>query len=231
MRIDIISANPEILESTIKNGLISRAIKKGFLEVLLHNLRDYAEGNYRQIDDEPYGGGSGMILKPEPFFRCIESLQGQRKYDEIIYFSPQGKIFDQKDANRYSLKNNFILICGHYKGIDERVIEKFVTSEISIGEYVISCGDIAALVFADAVTRLIPGVLNDGESALTDTFQAIDMFDSPQYTRPEIFREMNVPEILLSGNHSEIQKWREKKSEEKLNKYIEINNKNKKDKF
>jgi tRNA (guanine37-N1)-methyltransferase len=232
MRIDIISANPEILESTIKNGLISRAIKKGFLEVLLHNLREYAEGNYRQIDDEPYGGGSGMILKPEPFFRCIKMLQGQRKYDEVIYFSPQGKIFDQKEANRYSLKNNFILICGHYKGIDERVIEKFVTTEISAGEYVISCGDIAALVFTDAVARLIPGVLNDGESALTDTFQTIDMFDPPQYTRPEIYEDMNVPEILLSGNHSEIQKWREKKSEEKLNKYIEINNnKNKTDKF
>lgn len=228
MRIDIISANPEILESTIKNGLISRAIKKGLLEVLLHNLRDYAEGNYRQIDDEPYGGGSGMILKPEPFFRCIESLQEQRAYDEIINFSPQGKIFDQSEANRYSLKNNFILICGHYKGTDERVIEKFVTSEISIGEYVISCGDIAAIVFTDAVSRLVPGVLNDGESALTDTFQTPEIFDPPQYTRPEKFSNMSVPEILLSGNHSEIQKWREKKSEEKLNKYAEINNKEKK---
>ncbi|MBN1633725.1 MAG: tRNA (guanosine(37)-N1)-methyltransferase TrmD [Ignavibacteria bacterium] len=231
MRIDIISANPEILESTITNGLISRAVKKGLLEVLLHNLRDHAEGNYRQIDDEPYGGGSGMILKPEPFFRCIELLQGERKYDDIIYFSPQGKIFNQKAANRYSLKNNFILICGHYKGIDERVIERFVTKEISIGEYVISCGDIAAIIFTDALARLIPGVLNDSESALTDTFQTTEMFDPPQYTRPEIFADMSVPEILLSGNHSEIQKWREKKSEEKLNKYTEINFRNKKDKF
>lgn len=231
MRIDIISANPDILESTIKSGLISRAIKKGYTEVLLHNLRDYAEGKYRQIDDEPYGGGSGMILKPEPFFRCIDTLTRQRTYDEIIFFTPQGKIFEQSEANRYSLTTNMILICGHYKGIDERVIERYVTSEISVGEYVISCGDIAALVFTDAVVRLIPGVLNDGESAMTDTFQATEIFDPPQYTRPENFGGMKVPDILLSGNHSEIQKWRAKQSEERLKKYIESNSKKSKTNF
>jgi tRNA (guanine37-N1)-methyltransferase len=225
MRVDIITANTGILEGTIKSGLISRAVKKGYLEVLLHNLRDYAEGRYRQIDDEPYGGGSGMILKPEPFFRCIEKLKGEREYDEIIFFSPQGKIFNQKEANKHSMKENFILICGHYKGIDERVREKYVTSEISIGEYVISCGDIAALVFTDAISRLIPGVLSDGESAITDTFQESEIFDAPQYTRPEEYSGMRVPEILLSGNHAEIRKWREKESEERQKKYNETNKK------
>jgi len=225
MRIDIISANPGILESSIKNGLLSRAIKKGYAEVLLHNLRDYAEGNYRQIDDEPYGGGSGMILKPEPFYKCIKSLISERLYDDIIYFTPQGKLFEQKDTNRFSLQKNLILICGHYKGVDERVIDEFVTFQISIGEYVVSCGDIAALVFADSVIRLIPGVLHDGESALTDTFQSAEVFDPPQYTRPEIFSGRKVPEVLLSGNHREIKKWRYSKSEERLLKYKKINNK------
>lgn len=231
MRVDIISANPDILESTIRSGLISRAIKKGYLEVLLHNLRDYAEGKYRQIDDEPYGGGSGMILKPEPFFRCIDKLMCERKYDEIIFFTPQGKIFKQKEANKYSMKENFILICGHYKGIDERVIKRYVTSEISIGEYVISCGDIAAIVFTDAISRLIPGVLNDGESAMTDTFQTAEIFDAPQYTRPEEYEGMKVPEILLSGNHSEIRNWRERQSEERQRRYSEINSEDGKTSF
>jgi len=216
MRFDIISANPKILESSFTNGLIKRAIEKNYIEVITHNLRDYATGSYKQIDDSPYGGGAGMILKPEPFFKCINRLLSERKYDEIIYFTPQGRKYEQQYANKLSLKENFILICGHYKGIDERVITKFVTSEISIGDYVISCGEIASLVFIDSVSRLIPGVLGDGESAITDSFQTESGFDYPQYTRPEEYEGMKVPEILLSGNHAEISKWRIQKAEEKF---------------
>jgi tRNA (guanine37-N1)-methyltransferase len=223
MRIDIISANPAITESSLTNGLISRAITKDLLEVFVHHLRDYAEGKYRQIDDEPYGGGSGMILKPEPIFRCVRKLLEERDYDDVIYLSPQGIRYTQKTANNYSLKNNLIIICGHYKGIDERVIKRLVTSEISIGDYVLSCGDIAAIVFIDSVARLIPGVLSDGESAMTDTFQIDTGFDFPQYTRPDLYEKLKVPEILLSGNHSEIARWRQKKSTAKYKKIKKIN--------
>ena len=230
MRFDIISANPKILESSLTNGLISRAIKKGIAEIEMHHLRDYAEGSYRQIDDIPYGGGTGMVLKPEPFFRCIKKLTAERKYDSVIYFNPQGELFNQKAANRFSLKENYILICGHYKGIDQRIIDVFVTQEISIGEYVISCGDIAALVFMDAVLRLVPGVLGDGESAITDTFQVETAegeagFDYPQYTRPENYEGHKVPDVLLSGNHSLIEEWREKQASENFKKHKEKNNK------
>ncbi|MCX6160714.1 MAG: tRNA (guanosine(37)-N1)-methyltransferase TrmD [Ignavibacteriae bacterium] len=223
MRFDIISANPKITESSLTNGLISRAVKKGLVDIEVHHLRDYAEGKYRQIDDIPYGGGSGMILKPEPIFRCVEKLKSCREYDEIIFFSPQGVKLTQKFANDISLKNNFILICGHYKGIDERVIKKLVTMEISIGDYVISCGDIAALVFIDAVSRLIPGTLTDGESAITDSFQVETGFDPPQYTRPDKYSGMKVPAVLLSGNHAEISKWREKKARSKFRKIKKLN--------
>lgn len=223
MRFDIISANPAILESSLTNGLISRALKKDLAEVEVHHLRDYAEGSYRQIDDLPYGGGTGMVLKPEPFFKCIEKLKSEREYDAVVNFSPQGQIFNQKAANKYSLKGNFILLCGHYKGIDQRVIDAFVTDEISIGEYVISCGDIAALVFIDAVLRLVPGVLGDAESAITDTFQVetdegVAGFDYPQYTRPENYKGYEVPEVLLSGNHAKINQWREKIASENFKK-------------
>src|SRR6187549_452580 len=187
MRFDIISANMKILESSLQNGLIGRATEKKLIETELHNLRDYAEGKYKQIDDTPYGGGSGMILKPEPIFKAVKDLKSKRQYDEVIYFSPQGTKLNQKIANELSLRDNFILICGHYKGIDERVISKLVTREISIGDYVLSCGDIAAYVFIDAVSRLIPGVLGDGESAITDSFQVETGFDYPQYTRPEVY--------------------------------------------
>lgn len=227
MRFDIISANPKILESSLVNGLISRAISKNLAEVHIHHLRDYAEGKYRQIDDIPYGGGTGMVLKPEPFFRCISKLLSERDYDEIIHFTPQGNVYDQKQANGFSLKGNFILLCGHYKGIDERVIEKFVTKEISIGDYVLSCGDIAALVFMDSVIRLIPGVLGDGESAITDSFQVDTVFDHPQYTRPETYEGYEVPKVLLSGNHKEIDAWREQKANEKFNKVRNKFNNNK----
>ena len=223
MRFDIISANPGITESFLAYGLISRAVKKGIIEIYVHHLRDYADGKYKQIDDTPYGGGSGMILKPEPVFRCVEGLKSKREYDEVIYFSPQGVKLDQKAANDYSLKSNLILICGHYKGIDQRIINKLVTAEISIGDYVLSCGDIAAVVFSDAVSRLIPGVLGDGESAITDTFQVETGFDFPQYTRPEVYKRLRVPKVLLSGNHKEINNWREMKATSKYKKFLKIN--------
>ena len=218
MRFDIITANPAILQDTIKSGLIARAVKSGHLEVEIHHLRDYAEGSYRQIDDSPFGGGVGMVLKPEPFFRCVKKLRGERNYDAVINFSPQGKLFEQKSANDLSLKKNFILLCGHYKGIDERVITHLATEEISIGNFVLSCGDIAALVFIDSISRLIPGVLGDGESALSDTFQ-IEGFDHPQYTRPADFEGKKVPEVLLSGDHKRIEEWRKEVSQNKLNKF------------
>ena len=218
IRFDIVSANKDILKSPLQYGLISRALKKEYIEVYVHNLRDHGLGNYKQIDDTPYGGGAGMILKPEPFFEILKNLVSERKYDCVINFSPQGKTFNQKSANIFSLKNNFILICGHYKGIDERVIDSFVTEELSIGDYVISSGDIAALVFIDSVSRLIPGVLGDAESAITDTFQTDLTFDYPQYTRPELYEGLSVPKVLLNGNHAEITKWRELKSIEKFRK-------------
>lgn len=223
MRLDIVSANINILECSLKNGLISRAINKGLINVNLHNLRDYAEGKYKQIDDLPYGGGSGMILKPEPIFKCVNKLKEKYEYDEVIYFSAQGLKFKQKIANDISLKENLLIICGHYKGIDERVISKLVTKELSIGDYVLSCGDIAAYVFIDAVARLIPGVLSDGESALTDSFQTETGFDYPQYTRPEVYEKLKVPEVLLSGNHKEINLWREKMAKSKYRKILKIN--------
>lgn len=222
MRFDIVSANPSILECSLKNGLISRAVKKGMIEVQVHNLRSYAEGKYKQIDDLPYGGGTGMILKPEPIFKCVKSLTEKLSYDDIIYFSPQGIVVDQKIANEYSLKKNFILICGHYKGIDERVIKKLVTKEISIGNYVLSCGDIAAYVLIDSISRLIPGVLGDSESAITDSFQVETGFDYPQYTRPDVYDKLRVPKVLLSGNHKKINLWREKQAKAKYKKILKL---------
>lgn len=223
MNFDIISANSSILECSFKNGLISRAIKKDIIRIRIHNLRDYAEGKYKQIDDSPYGGGTGMILKPEPIFKAVKKLRAETEFDEVIFFSPQGSRFNQKMANEYSLKKNLVLICGHYKGIDERVISKLVTKEISIGDYVLSCGDLAAYVFIDAVSRLIPGVLGDGESAITDSFQVETGFDFPQYTRPEVYERLKVPKVLLSGNHKEINKWREKKAKAKYKKILKLN--------
>lgn len=223
IRFDLISANPKILESSLTNGLISRARKKGLVTVNIHDLREYAVGKYKQIDDLPYGGGAGMILKPEPIFKCIYKLTAENNYDEIIYFSPQGRRMNQKLVNDLSLKKNIILICGHYKGIDERVLKRFVTSEISIGDYVLSCGDIAALVFMDSVSRLLPGALGDGESALTDTFQTESGFDSPQYTRPEKYDGLKVPNVLISGNHSKIKEWRNKKALAKYRKMKKLN--------
>ncbi len=215
MRIDVISAVPKILKSPLEESIIKRARKKKLVNIFLHNLRDYASGRYRQLDDKPFGGGAGMILKPEPFFKCIEKLTSERNYDNIIYLSAQGAKLSQKKANRLSLNKNIILICGHYKGIDQRIIDRFVTMEISIGNYVLTGGELAALVLIDCIIRLIPGVLGNSEAALSDSFQTESGFDAPQYTRPAEYEEMKVPEVLLHGDHKKIFEWRLKKGAEK----------------
>jgi tRNA (guanine37-N1)-methyltransferase len=214
MRIDVISAVPAILESPLNESILKRAQENGLVELHIHNLRDYAHDRHLTIDDVPYGGGAGMVLKPEPIFGCVESLKAERRYDEVIYLSADGERFDQKMAARLSLCSNLLFLCGHYKGVDERVRESLVTTEISIGDYVLTGGELPALVVIDAVVRLIPGVLHDGESALSDSFQD-HLLDCPWYTRPPVYREMNVPEVLLSGNHAEIEKWREARRLEK----------------
>lgn len=215
MRIDVISAIPGIMHGPLEESILKRAQKKKLIEIKIHDLRDYAEGKYRHVDDRPFGGGAGMVLKAEPIFKCIELLTGKREYDEVIYLTPQGKKLNQKRANDLSIKKNLMLICGHYKGIDQRVIDTFVTQEISIGDYVLTGGELAALVLIDTVARLIPGVLGDSESALTDSFQTESGFDAPQYTRPAEYRGMKVPEVLLEGNHKKISEWRESQGKKK----------------
>jgi tRNA (guanine37-N1)-methyltransferase len=218
MRIEVISAVPGLLKSPLNESIVKRARQKKLVNIIVHDLRKYAEGKYRHVDDKPFGGGAGMVLKPEPLFKCIEKLIDKRDYDEIIYLTPQGKKFSQKTANKLSLTDNLILICGHYKGIDQRVIDKFVTLELSIGDYVLTGGELAAAIVIDSIVRLIPGVLGNGESALTDSFQTESGFDSPVYTRPADYRNMKVPEILLGGNHKEIEKWRFEQGRKKFKK-------------
>lgn len=212
MRFDLISAVPEILESPISHSIIKRAREKGIVEIRLHNLHEYGEGNYKQIDDKPYGGGSGMVLKPEPIYRCVKKLQEEREYDEIIVTSAKGEIFSQKEAKRLSLLKNVIIICGHYKGIDQRVIDIFNAKEISIGKFILSGGELPALVIVDAVVRLLPGALGDSESVLTDSFIEDDYIEPPIYTRPQEFLGLKVPDILVSGDHKKIKEWKEKYS-------------------
>lgn len=214
MRIDIISVVPSLLESPFSHSILKRAIEKGLVEVVVHNLHDYGFGGYKQVDDYPFGGGAGMVMMIEPIDKCISLLKSQRNYDEVIYLTPDGERFTQKTANELSLKNNLILLCGHYKGVDERVREHFITREISIGDYVLSGGELAAAVVADAVIRLIPGVLSDETSALTDSFQD-NLLAPPVYTRPEEYKGWKVPEILLSGNHKAIEEWRWEQSLER----------------
>ncbi|MEO8514890.1 MAG: tRNA (guanosine(37)-N1)-methyltransferase TrmD [Ignavibacteria bacterium] len=225
MRIDVISALVKIFSGPLSESILKRAQDKQIAEIHLHDLRDYASGNYSHTDDKPFGGGAGMVLKPEPFFKCLNKLLGERKYDEVIYLTPQGAKFNQKKANVLSLSENIIIICGHYKGIDQRVIDKFVTSEISIGDYVITGGETAAIVVIDAIVRLLPGVLGDSESALTDSFQTDSGFDAPVYTRPAEFEGMKVPDVLLNGNHKEIEKWRAEMGEKKYRKVKRIREK------
>jgi len=207
MRIDIITVLPELIKSPFEASILKRAQQKGLVEVVIHDLRKFGFGKHKQVDDMQFGGGAGMVLMIEPILNCIEQLQQERSYDEIIFMTPDGKTFNQGDANELSLKQNIIMLAGHYKGIDQRLRDKIITREISIGDYVLSGGELAAAVVADAVIRLIPGVLNDGTSALTDSFQD-NLLAPPVYTRPAEFRGWKVPEILLNGNFPKIDEWR-----------------------
>ena len=207
MRIDIISVLPELMESPFQASILKRAVQKGLAEVHFHPLRDWSVGKHRQVDDEPYGGGAGMVMMVEPLDKCITELKSQRNYDEIIYLTPDGITLSQKIANTLSIKENLLLVCGHYKGIDQRVRDLHITMEISIGDFVLTGGELAACVLADSVIRLLPGVLNDEQSALTDSFQD-NLLSPPIYTRPEEYKGLKVPSILLSGNTPKIEEWR-----------------------
>ncbi len=207
MTIDIISAVPGLMESPLNHSIVQRAKDKSLVEINVINLRDYSLNKYGQIDDTPYGGGAGMVLMVEPLYNCITDLQKDKEYDQVIYLTPDGKTYDQSTANYLSMQSNILLICGHYKGIDERIREHFVTMEISIGDYVLSGGELAAAIVVDSIVRLIPGVLNDVESALNDSFQD-NLLAPPEYTRPADFKGWKVPEILLSGHEEKIKEWR-----------------------
>jgi len=208
MRIDIITVLPELMRSPFEASILKRAIDKGLVEIHFHNLRDYSTNNYKQIDDYQFGGGAGMVMMIEPIDKCISTLKQERQYDEIIYMTPDGHRFEQKTANELSLKQNIIILCGHYKGVDQRVRDHFITREISVGDFVLSGGELAASVVCDAVIRLIPGVLSNETSALTDSFQD-DLLAPPIYTRPAEYKGWEVPEILLSGDSNKIEQWRE----------------------
>jgi tRNA (guanine37-N1)-methyltransferase len=211
MRIDILTVVPELLKSPFEHSILKRAQLKGLAEIHIHNIRDWSTSKHKSVDDYAYGGGAGMVMMIEPIVACIESLKSERDYDEVIYTSPDGELLTQSIANQFSLLRNIIILCGHYKGIDERIRQHFITREISIGNYVLSGGELAAAVISDAVLRLIPGVLNDETSALSDSFQD-DLIAPPVYTRPAEFRGMTIPDVLLSGNAAEIEKWRHAES-------------------
>ena len=214
MRIDILSAVPNLLNSFFEHSILKRAIEKQLLEVHIHNVRDYTNHKQKQIDDYQFGGGAGMVMMIEPILNCIEHLQKDRKYDEILYTTPDGELFNQAIANSLSLKENIIIVCGHYKGIDERLREHIITKEISIGSFVLSGGELPAAIIVDAIGRIIPGVLNDETSALTDSFQD-NLLAPPVYTRPADYKGWKVPEILLSGHEKKIEEWRYEQSIER----------------
>ena len=207
MRIDIISVAPNLLESPFDHSIIKRAKDKGLIEIIIHDLREYGLGNYKQIDDTQFGGGAGMVMMIEPIANCIKKLQSDRIYDEIIYMTPDAKTLNQQTANTLSLKKNILILTGHYKGVDQRIRDLFITKEISIGDYVLTGGELAAAVLVDAVVRLIPGVIGDEQSALTDSFQD-NLLSPPVYTRPSEFEGIKVPDILLTGNFPKIDDWR-----------------------
>ena len=207
MRIDIVTIHPELIESPFQHSIVKRGIAKGLAEIHLTNLRDFDFNKHKSVDDYQFGGGAGMVMGIEPLVNCIEHLQQQRVYDDVIYLTPDGDLFSQPIANQLSTKNNLLLICGHYKGIDQRVRDHFITREISIGDYVLSGGELAAAVVADAIVRLLPGVLSDESSALSDSFQD-GLLAPPVYTRPADFRGLKVPEVLLSGDLKKIDQWR-----------------------
>ena len=211
MRIDIITCVPNLLDSFFAHSILKRAQQGGFVEVILHDIRDYSINKHRTIDDYAFGGGAGMVLQIEPIARCIRALQAERNYDEIIYLTPDGELMQQKMVNQLSLKGNLIMLCGHYKGVDQRVRDLFITKEISIGDYVLSGGELAAAVLSDAIIRLLPGVLNDETSALTDSFQD-NLLAPPVYSRPADFEGNVVPDILMSGHEAKVEEWRYEQS-------------------
>ena len=217
MRIDIITIFPDYFTTAFNYSIVKKAIDKNIVNINIHNLRDFTKNKQKSIDDYPYGGGAGMVMNIEPIFNCITKLKQEREYDEIIYLTPDGETLNQSTSNSLSLKENIILLCGHYKGIDHRVREELITKEISIGDYVLTGGEMPATILSDSIIRLIPGVISDETSALTDSFQD-NLLSPPIYTRPEYFNGWKVPEILLSGNSKEIIKWREKKSIERTKK-------------
>lgn len=214
MRIDIITVVPELVASPLNESILKRAQEKGLVQIVIHNLRDYTFDRRRTVDDYPFGGEAGMVMKPEPIFRAIEQLQSERTYDEVIYTSPDGIQYNQHEANRLSTLENIIILCGHYKGVDQRVRDHLITREISIGDYVLTGGELAACIIADSVVRIIPGAIGDESSALTDSFQD-NLLAPPVYTRPAEFRGWRVPDVLLSGNFAEIAKWQDNEAYER----------------
>lgn len=217
MRIDIITVLPELLKSPFEASILKRAIEKELVSVHFHNLRDYTDLSYNQIDDYQYGGGAGMVMMVEPIDKCISNLQSQRLYDHVIYMTPDGETLNQKTANTLSLSGNIIILCGHYKGVDQRVRDMFITKEISVGDYVLSGGELAAAILCDSIIRLIPGVLNNETSALTDSFQD-NLLAPAVYTRPAEYKGHRVPEVLMSGDFGKIEKWREQSAQERTQK-------------
>ena len=213
-KIDIVSATPDLLKSPFSGSIMKRALDKGLVDINFHDLKDYSISNNKQIDDYQFGGGAGMVLMIEPINNCVNFLKKQNEYSEIIYMTPDAPVLTQKICNKLSISGNLIIICGHYKGIDQRVRDNIITMEISIGDYVLSGGELPAAILCDSIVRLIPGVLNDGTSALTDSFQD-NLLAPPVYTRPSTFHNLKVPDILISGNKNKIETWREEKSIEK----------------
>ena len=218
MRIDILSLFPDIIKSSLEHSIIKKAVNKDLISIIYHNIRDYTKNNQKRVDDYQYGGGSGMVLMIQPIYDCIKKLKEERDYTNIIYLTPDGEKLNQSSSNKFSLSKNIILICGHYKGIDQRIREYLVTHEISIGDYVLSGGELAAAVFCDSIIRLIPGALGDESSALTDSFQD-NRLSEPVYTRPKNYKGLKVPKILISGNTKEIERWRDMKSLERTKKH------------
>ena len=218
MRIDILSLFPETIKSSLEYSIIKKALNNNFISINYHNIRDHSKNKQKKVDDYQYGGGSGMVLMIQPIYDCIKKLKEERNYTNIVYLTPDGEKLEQSMSNKFSLSENIILICGHYKGIDQRIREHLVTDEISIGDYVLSGGELAAAVFCDSIIRLIPGVLGDESSALTDSFQD-NRLSEPIYTRPENYEGLKVPKILMSGNIKEIERWRDKKSLERTKRY------------
>ncbi|SMO36544.1 tRNA (guanosine(37)-N1)-methyltransferase TrmD [Fodinibius sediminis] len=217
MRIDIISAVPQVLSGPLDHSIVGKARENELVEVHIHDLRDYSEDKHRKVDDYPYGGGAGMVLTPQPIFSCIEHLTDQRDYDEIIFPAPDGDVFTQEDANALSISQNLMFLCGHYKGVDQRVRDQLITREYSMGDYVLSGGELPAMTMTDAIVRLLPGVLGDAESALTDSFQD-GLLEGPVYTRPATFRGLEVPKVLRSGDHQKVNQWRLEQSLERTRK-------------